>query len=532
MSDQKHADLIERGQAVLGLELGSTRIKATLVSGDGQPLAAGGHAWENQHINGIWTYPMEEVWNGIAGCITELRADVKQRYGRDLSGLSAIGISGMMHGYLPADADGKVLSEFRTWRNNITEAESEALTELFGYPIPQRWTIAHLLRAIRGAEDHVPQIRRLATLASWVHYRLTGTFAIGLNEASGMFPVDAQTGGFNTEFAGAFDRHLADQGLPCKLLDILPSIIRPGEPAGSLSSEGAALLDPSGTLRAGIPFVAPEGDAGTGMIATNSIRPRTGNVSAGTSVFAMIVLDHPLSRVHPEIDLVLTPDGDPVAMAHSNNCTSDLDAWMGILGEAAAALGAKAEMGDVFAHLLPLGLEGDPDAGGMVTVPYVSGEHVTGFSEGRPMVLRAPGARFSLANFVRAHLFSAIAAMRLGLDILTEREGIIIEAITGHGGFFKTGDVGQRVMAAATGARCTVLETAGEGGAWGMALLAAYMVYRADGESLADYLDRVFASASSSTVDPDPEDIAGYATYLERYRAALEVERAAVKALS
>lgn len=531
MTDQQAADLIGGGKAVLGIELGSTRIKAALVATDGTPLAAGSHAWENQYVDGVWTYAMDAVWTGLAASYADLAADVKQRLGAPLESVAAIGISGMMHGYLPADDVGTVLADFRTWRNNITEDESRELTELFGYPIPQRWSIAHLLRAIRQGEDHVRSIRRLATLAAYVHFRLTGSFAIGRNEASGMFPLSSGGTGWDPEMAAAFDRHVSEHKLPWKLTDILPTVTGPGEQAGVLSESGARLLDAGGVLQPGIPFAAPEGDAGTGMIATNSIRPNTGNVSAGTSVFAMIVLDRPLSAVHPEIDLVLTPDGHPVAMAHSNNCSSDLDAWMAVLAEAATAMGAEAEMPAVFARLLPLGLQGEPDAGGLVAVPYVSGEHLTGFSEGRPMLLRSSGARFTLSNLVRAHLYGAIAAMRSGLDILTEREGISIAAITGHGGFFKTAEVGQRVMAAATGARCTVLETAGEGGAWGMALLAAYMVASEPGQALADFLDSVFASARSSTVEPDATDVAGYTAYLKRYRAALAAERAAVEAL-
>lgn len=528
------AQVIADGGAVLGIELGSTRIKATLIGPDVRPLAAGSHGWENSQVDGIWTYPLEEAWSGLAACYADLAGDVKRQYGVTPARFAAVGVSGMMHGYLPFDEAGELLTPFRTWRNNITGPAAEDLARRFGFPIPQRWSIAHLYQAILNDEPHVPSIRRLTTLAGYVHWKLTGEFVLGPDEASGMFPVDPAALQFDQSMVRTFDELVRDRGFPWTLHDILPAIRAAGTRAGSLTAAGARLLDATGTLEAGVPMCPPEGDAGTGMVATNSVRKRTGNVSAGTSVFAMLVLDEPLKEFHSDIDLVLTPDGSPVGMAHSNNCTSDFDAWMGVFGEAARTLGVEVDDGEVFARLMPLavGPEADADAGGLVVVPYVSGEHVTGFTEGRPMVIRGSGATFSLANFVRAHLFSALAAMRTGLDILTRDEGVQVEEIRGHGGFFKTPGVGQRIMAAATNTRCSVMETAGEGGAWGMAILAAYAVWNDDGLSLPDYLDRVFADAAGSVVEPLPEDVAGFDAYFARYQAALAAERAAVQELA
>ncbi|MEX2442804.1 MAG: FGGY-family carbohydrate kinase [Alkalispirochaeta sp.] len=526
------ATVISEGQAVVGVELGSTRIKATLIGPDHQPLAAGSYGWENKQENGVWTYPLEEAWTGLAGAFSDLAADVKKQYGVELASAAAAGFSGMMHGYLAFDADGNLLVPFRTWRNNITGEASEKLGDLFQFPIPQRWSIAHLYQAILNGEEHVSRIARITTLAGYVHWKLTGEFVLGPNEASGMFPVDPSTLKFDTEKIAQFDALVADKGFSWKLSDILPKIVPAGTQAGTLTEEGARRLDPSGSFKAGIPMSAPEGDAGTGMIATNSVRQRTGNVSAGTSVFVMLVLEESLKRFHSEIDLVLTPDGSPVGMAHSNNCTSDFDAWMGVFGEAAAALGSAVDAGEVFARLMPLALEADADAGGLVTIPYVSGEHVTGFSEGRPLFVRGSDATFNLKNFVRAHLYSAVAAMRTGLDILTKDEGVKVEEIRGHGGFFKTPEVGQRIMAAATNSRCSVMETAGEGGAWGMAILAAYTVWNSGKKALPDYLDDVFADADVKVVEPKAEEVAGFNRYFERYTAVLAAERAAVDGLA
>lgn len=525
------ATVISEGKAVLGVEFGSTRIKATLIGPDYRPIAAGAHNWENQLTDGIWTYPLDEAWSGLAGAFADLSADVKKQYGATLSSIAAAGFSGMMHGYVALDADDNLLVPFRTWRNNITGEAAHTLSSVFNFPIAQRWTIAHLYQAILNGEEHVGSIARVNTLAGYIHYKLTGEFVLGPDEASGVFPMDATSMTYDADRVKKFNELIADKGFAWSLTDILPGIVPAGRPAGTLTEEGAKRLDPTGTLSPGVAICPPEGDAGTGMVATNSVRPRTGNVSAGTSAFTMIVLESALKGFHEEIDIVLTPDGSPVAMAHSNNCTSDFDAWMRLFAEAAGALGASVDTGEVFSRLMPLALEADADAGGLVTVPYVSGEHVTGFSEGRPMFVRSNNASFSLPNFIRAHLFSSLSAMRTGLNILFEEEGVEVEEIRGHGGFFKTPEVGQRIMAAATNSRCSVMETAGEGGSWGMALLAAYMNDRDKKLSLPDYLDEVFADAAGSTVDPNPGDVEGFNRYFARYTALLSAERAAVEAL-
>ncbi len=524
-------ETIQNGSAILGLELGSTRIKASLVGPDSKPLAAGSHTWENRLVDGIWTYDLDDVWTGTQACIADLHQDVKDRYGADLNHLGAIGVSAMMHGYLALDKNDNLLVPFRTWRNNITGQASRELTELFGYPVPQRWSIAHLYQAVLNGEEHLPRIARLTTLAGYVHYRLTGRFVIGMDDASGMFPIDPGTGDFYTEMLDAFDEAVSDRKFPWKIREVLPTVLPAGEEAGTLSSEGAEVLDPTGRINAGVPLCPPEGDAGTGMVATNSIRVRTGNVSAGTSVFAMIVLEQPLKAVHPEIDLVVTPDGHAVAMAHSNNCTSDFDAWMSLLGEAVAAMGGDASLDRLYGTLMPLavGTDADSDAGGLLSYGYVSGEHVTGFSEGRPLFVRTPDSRFNLANFLRTHLFAALGAMRTGLNILFDGEGVEVEEIRGHGGFFKTPEVGQRIMAAATNTPVSVMATAGEGGAWGMALLAAYMVREDRSRSLPEFLERIFADSMTEALKPDPSDVQGFEAFFQRYTAGLPVERAAVE---
>ncbi len=527
--------LIREGQAILGFEFGSTRIKATLIALDGPPLASGSYGWENKLVDGIWSYDMDEVWNGAAACFADLAADVRKRYDVPLERLAALGISGMMHGYLPLDSNGELLVPFRTWRNNITGDASRRLSELFDFPVPQRWSAAHLFQAILNEESHVPRVTSIDTLASYVHHRLTGRRAIGVDEASGMFPVDPETGNYYTSMIETFDREVmtrdTDRRPAGSIRELLPEIVPAGETAGILTEDGVKLLDPTGTLQSGIPLCAPEGDAGTGMIATNSIRPKTGNVSAGTSVFAMIVLEKALSRNHPEIDIVVTPGGKAVAMVHSNNCTSDTDAWVSLIGEAAGALGANITADRLYGTLLPLALRGEPDAGGLLSYGYVSGEHVTGFSEGRPLFVRSQESRFNLANFMRSHLYGALCALRTGLNILTEEENVQVEEIRGHGGFFKTPEVGQRIMAAATNTPVSVLKTAGEGGPWGMALLAAYMVRSDRSRDLPTFLEGVFGSDQGEAVQPDPTDVEGFNEYFRRYTAALPVERAAVETL-
>ncbi|MFP4211279.1 MAG: xylulokinase [Alkalispirochaeta sp.] len=523
--------IIANGEGILGIELGSTRIKATMIAPEGAPIASGSYGWENRLVDGIWTYDMEDVRIGLAACYGDLAQSCRNDFDVEIPAFRAIGISGMMHGYIALDAHDELLVPFRTWRNNITGEASEALSRLFTFPVPQRWSIAHLYQAILNGEDHISRIRRMTTLAGYVHYLLTGVFAVGADEASGMFPVDPVTGTFYRSMTDAFDETVSDRGFPWKVAEILPTVHPVGKEAGTLTPEGAAILDSTLTLQAGIPLCPPEGDAGTGMVATNSVRKRTGNVSAGTSVFAMIVLEKSLSRVHSEIDLVLTPDGSPVAMAHSNNCTSDLDAWVRLIHEAVTALGVSVPIGQVYERLLPLALEGDIDVGGLLSIGYVSGEHVTGFTEGRPLFVRNPDGRFTIANFMRSHLFAALGAMRTGLDILTEEEGVTVEEIRGHGGFFKIPGVGDRIMAAATGVPVRVQETAGEGGAWGMALLAAYMVRDDRSQSLPDFLETVFAETAGTATDPVPDEVESFNAFFKRYQAGLAVERAAVDAL-
>lgn len=509
---------------VLGIELGSTRIKAVLLDEQHVPAASGSHEWENRYVNGIWTYAPEAVTDGLRAAYADLKRDVREKLGVTLTSVGAIGISGMMHGYLPFDAEGNQLAEFRTWRNTVTGEAAAKLTDLFGFNIPQRWSIAHLYQAILNGEAHTPRIARLTTLAGHIHFLLTGEHVMGVGEASGMFPIDSRTLDYDERMVRAFD---AVHGQPWRLRDILPRVLPAGECGGHLTASGARFLDPDGDLVPGIPLAPCEGDAGTGMAATNSVRPRTGNVSAGTSDFAMLVTDHPLG-VHREIDMVTTPDGAPVAMVHCNNCTSDINAWVGLFAEFASLIGADVDKGTLYTLLFNKALEGTPDCGGLMSFNYLSGEGVTDLDAGRPLFMRSPDARLTLADFMRTHLLSALATLKLGLDILTKEEDVQVDRLYGHGGFFKTPGVGQRLLSAAVGAPVSVMETAGEGGPFGMALLCAYMLNRQPGESLADYLDnKVFAGAASTTLTASDEDAAGFASFLERYKAALPVERLA-----
>ena len=532
MSTKDIRTIIESGQARLGVEFGSTRIKAVLIDPAGDPIAQGAHDWENQLVNNIWTYDMKDVWAGLQDCYANMAADAKAHYGAEIRKLGAIGFSAMMHGYIPFDGEGKQLAAFRTWRNTITGPASEALTERLNFNIPQRWSIAHLYQAILNGEDHVPQIRFLTTLAGYVHWQLTGEKVLGVGEASGMFPIDSNTNDYDAAMVDSFDALIADKGFAWKLRDILPKVLMAGDPAGKLTEAGAKLLDPTGTLQAGAPLCPPEGDAGTGMVATNSVAQRTGNVSAGTSVFAMIVLEKALSKVHPEIDMVTTPSGKPVAMVHCNNCTSDLNAWVKLFGEFAEAMGMKADANQLFGTLYRKALEADGDVGGLLAYNYFSGEHITGFEEGRPLFARTPDSRFTLANFMRTHLYAALSSLKIGMNILLDDEGVQVDQILGHGGLFKTKGVGQRIMAAALNAPVAVMETAGEGGAWGIALLAGYMADKADGETLEDYLsNKIFAGKMGETVQPDAADVESFNAYIQRYRAGLPIERAAVECM-
>ena len=513
-------------KTALGIELGSTRIKAVLIDEKHIPIAQGDFEWENQLVNGIWTYSMDMVHKGIQTCFANLKADVKAKFGVELTTVGAIGVSAMMHGYLPFDRDAKQLAEFRTWRNTITGEAAEKLTELFGFNIPQRWSIAHLYQAYLNGEEHVGNIAYLTTLAGYIHWQLTGEKVMGVGEASGMFPIDSGKLDYNEEMVQKFKKLTG-----ISLRDILPKVLTAGESGGTLTEAGARFLDPTGALKPGIPVAPCEGDAGTGMAATNSVRVRTGNVSAGTSDFAMIVTEKPLG-VHREIDMVTTPAGAPVAMVHCNNCTSDINAWVNLLFEFCELTGVKESKSELYVKLFKKALEGDPDCGGLMSFNYFSGEGVTDLDEGRPIFARTPNAKFTLANFMRTHILSALATLKIGLDILTQTEQVPIDKLYGHGGFFKTPLVGQRMLSAAVGAPVSVMETAGEGGPYGMALLCAYMLWKEKGESLADYLDnKVFAGAKSSTLMAEEADIAGFSAFLERYKKALPMEKKATEVL-
>ena len=530
MSNAKQT--IETGKAVLGIEFGSTRIKAVLVNETGEPIASGAHDWENRLEDGIWTYSLDDIWTGLTDCYGRLAEDVKEKYDTVITSLAAIGFSGMMHGYMAFDKDGELLVPFRTWRNTITGEAAAALTKEFSFNIPQRWSIAHLYQAILNGEEHVGNISYFTTLAGYIHWKLTGEKVLGVGEASGMFPIDAKTRDYNQTMIDKFDALVAPKGYPWKLREILPKVLVAGEAAGTLSAEGAKLLDKSGNLSAGIPLCPPEGDAGTGMAATDSVAVRTGNVSAGTSVFAMVVLEKPLAKVHPEIDLVTTPDGRPVAMVHCNTCTSDLDDWVRLLGEMAAAAGATLSRNELYTLFYRKALEGDPDCGGLVNFNCFSGEPVTGLPDGRPLLVRRPDARFTLANFARVQLYACLATLKYGLDILFEEEQVTADHLLGHGGLFKVPVVGQKLLAGALGVPVSVMQTAGEGGPWGMALLAGYRLHRAEGETLEQYLHRrIFAGAVGSTVQPDARDSRGFAAFMKQYIRCLAVERAAIDAL-
>lgn len=531
-SNTEIANAISSGRTSLGIELGSTRIKAVLIDESNNPIASGSHDWENSYVDGIWTYSLEDIWKGVQDSYKKMADFVKKQYGVTLQKIGAIGFSAMMHGYMAFDRTGKLLVPFRTWRNNITERASEELTELFQFNIPQRWSIAHLYQAILNGEEHVSDITFQTTLAGYVHWILTGQKVLGVGEASGVFPIDLNTKNYNQRMMEQFDALIAPRKLGWSLKDILPKVLSAGEDAGTLTEEGAKLLDPTGELQPGIRFCPPEGDAGTGMVATNSVAQRTGNVSAGTSVFAMIVLEKELSKVYPEIDLVTTPTGNLVAMAHSNNCSSDLNAWVGLFDEFSKAMGLETDMNTLYGTLYNQALLGDTDCGGLLAYGYLSGEHITGFEEGRPLFVRSSGSKFNLANFMRVHLFTALGALKIGLDILLKQEGVKLDELLGHGGLFKTKGVGQSIMAAAVNVPVSVMETAGEGGAWGIALLASYMQHKEEGQTLEDYLNRkVFAGKMGTTMDPDPKDVEGFETFMKRYRNGLAIEQAAVEYL-
>ena len=521
---------IEAGKAILGIELGSTRIKAVLIDQENKPIAQGSHTWENQLVDGLCTYSIEAIWSGLQDCYADLRTNVKNAYGIEIETLAAIGVSAMMHGYMPFNKKEEILVPFRTWRNTNTGRAAAALSELFVYNIPLRWSISHLYQAILDNESHVNEIDFLTTLAGYVHWQITGEKVLGIGDASGMLPIDPTTHNYSAEMVAKFNKLIAPKEYNWKLEDILPKVLSAGENAGVLTPEGSKKLDASGHLKAGIPICPPEGDAGTGMVATNAVQQRTGNVSAGTSSFSMIVLEKDLSKPYEMIDMVTTPDGSLVAMVHCNNCTSDLNAWVNLFKEYQELLGIPVNMDEIYSKLYNIALTGDTDCGGLLSYNYISGEPVTGFADGRPLFVRSANDKFNLANFMRTHLYASVGVLKIGNDILFNEEKIKVDRITGHGGLFRTKGVGQRILAAAINSPISVMETAGEGGAWGIALLGSYLVNNEKKQSLADFLDEsVFVGDAGIEVSPTPEDVAGFNTYIENYKAGLPIEEAAVK---
>ena len=525
-------NILSEGRAYLGIEFGSTRIKAVAIDENGSVLASGGHGWENRLEDGIWTYTLDDIWDGLRDCYSDLSRDINDKYGISVKSFASIGFSAMMHGYLAFDKDEKLLVPFRTWRNTITEQAAAALTKELGFNIPQRWSIAHLYQAILNKEEHVKDIDFVTTLAGYVHYKMTGQRVLGVGDASGMFPIDSGTRDYDKDMVDKFNRLIKPCGFKWDLLKVIPKAVSAGENAGHLTAQGARLLDASGKLEEGIPVCPPEGDAGTGMVATNSVGLRTGNISAGTSVFAMVVLEKALSRVYEQIDMVTTPDGAAVAMVHCNNCTSDINAWVGIFKEFCEMMGDEPDMNELFTKLYSKALDGDADCGGLMSYNYISGEPVTGFDKGVPLFVRTAGSDFTLGNFMRMHLYSALAALKSGLDILTDKEGVRVDKMYGHGGYFKTKGVGQAFAAAAIHAPVSVMETAGEGGPWGMAILASFADNRKDKESLEDFLARkIFAGVKGNAIEPLGEDEKGFDDFMKVYMDGLKIERAAREVL-
>ncbi len=511
----------------LGIELGSTRIKAVLLGEDYSPLASGSFTWENQYKNGYWTYSMDDVWVGLKACYKDLKNQIKEKYGFTLTKVDALGISGMMHGYLPFDKDGNQLAEFRTWRNTTTAEAADELTPLFGFNVPQRWSISHLRQAMLNKEEHIDKIDMITTLAGYVHYKLTGERVMGVGEASGMFPIDPDTIDYDNSMIEKF-RELS-KDMPWDIKEILPKVLPAGAYAGTLTKEGALLLDEDGDLEAGIKLCPPEGDAGTGMAATNAVRVSTGNVSAGTSIFSMVVLEKMLSKVYTEIDIVTTPSGKPVAMVHCNNCTTDMNAWVNLFKDTLEMMGHEVDLGELYTKLYQKSLEGDVDCGDVTVYNFTSGEPIVGFSEGRPLMVRSHEKEFTLPNFLKAHLYSTLASLAAGMEIL-EKENVNISRLMGHGGLFKTPVVGQKYLAAATNSPVWVMETAGEGGPYGVALLAAYL--DDNNIPLEDFLEnKVFKDTPGSVLEPDEKDVLGFKKYLDRFIKGLPVEKAAVENL-
>ena len=521
---------ISSNKTYLGIEFGSTRIKAVLIDDSFAPIAAGSHEWENQLVDGLWTYSIDAIWKGLQDCYADLRKDVRARYDCEIENLAAIGFSAMMHGYMAFNKKAEILVPFRTWRNTNTAKAAAKLSELFVFNIPLRWSISHLYQCILDQEEHVKDIDFITTLAGYIHWQVTGEKVLGIGDASGMLPIDPNTRDYSAPMVEKFNNLISSKGYNWTLLDILPKVLLAGENAGFLTPEGAKKLDISGHLKAGIPVCPPEGDAGTGMVATNAVKKRTGNVSAGTSSFSMIVLEKDLTKPYEMIDMVTTPDGSLVAMVHCNNCTSDLNAWVNLFKEYQQLLGVPVDMNEVFGKLYNNAMLGDADCGGLISYNYISGEPVTGLAEGRPMFVRSANDKFNLANFMRANLYASVAVLKIGNDILFNDEKVKVDRITGHGGLFKTKGVGQRVLAAAINSPISVMETAGEGGAWGIALLASYLINNSSQSSLADFLDdQVFAGNTGVEISPTAEEVAGFNTYIENYKQGLAIEEAATR---
>ena len=526
------AEKIRAGKTSLGIEFGSTRIKAVLIDDTYTTIAAGDYGWASHLEDGLWSYSQEEIWTGLQTAYAALAEDVENAYGEKLTRVGRIGFSAMMHGYLAFGKDGELLVPFRTWQNTNTPEAHEKLSELFQYNIPERWSIAHLYQAVLNNEEHIGKVDFFTTLAGYVHWKLTGKKVLGVGDASGMFPIDPTTHTYETEFIEKFNAIPEVAAQPWKLADLLPEPLVAGTPAGTLTEEGAKLLDPTGTLQPGITFAPPEGDAGTGMVATNSVRVRTGNVSAGTSIFAMVVLERKLERLHPEVDLVTTPAGDLAGMSHANNFTSDLNAWVGLFGQFAAAIGTPVDAGTLYGTLFRAAIADDVDSncGGLINYPFRSGEFLAGLPEGRPLFARGPEARMSLGNFMRAQLFSAFSPVKIGMDVMTKDEGVAVDSLVGHGGIFTTPKVAQKILAAAFDTPIKVMSTAAEGGAWGMAVLADYL-WHAD-QPLDEFLDaRVFADAASTTENPDENDVAGFEEFFDRFRKGLPIEHVAIESI-
>ncbi|MGE7713399.1 Sugar (pentulose or hexulose) kinase [Priestia megaterium] len=521
---------IAKGKTSLGIELGSTRIKAVLIDENFETIASGSYEWENLLEDGFWTYNLLDIITGLQSAYREMKQEVERSYGITIRTVGSIGVSAMMHGYMAFDKTGELLVPFRTWRNATTSAAAKELTEHFQFNIPERWSIAHLYQAIINQEKHLPRIDYMTTLAGYIHWLLTGSKALGIGDASGMFPIDERTQNYSEDMMKQFNELISYKGYPWQLSDILPAVHTSGEQAGTLTAIGASILDQSKNLQPGIPFCPPEGDAGTGMVATNSVRKRTGNVSVGTSVFAMIVLDKKLSNVYPEIDLVTTPNGSPVGMVHANNCSSDLNAWLGLFREFSEAMGQKVESDKLFEVMLNKALEADPDGGGLLSYGYFSGENITGVESGRPLFVRSAKSNFNLANFMRTHLFTAFGALKIGMDLLVKEENVKIHSILAHGGLFKTPVVGQKIMAAAINTPVSIMDTAGEGGAWGMAILSSYMLNKSENESLEDFLDdKVFKEVTAQEIYPDELDVKGFEAFIKRYKKGLVIEKAAAE---